>query len=70
MFFHTISAILHLKTPLFVEKSQGRLQTRCLKASTSLNDYLDWPGIAQVFQYRYTDKNPTQQKKHTKSTMG
>ncbi len=33
------------------------LQTRCIKASTSLNAYLDWPGIAQVFQYRYTYKN-------------
>ena len=40
-----------------VEKSHGRLQTRCIKASTSLNDYLDWPGIAQVIQYRYTYKN-------------
>ncbi len=40
-----------------VEKSQGRLQTRCLRASTSLNDYLDWLGVAQVIQYRYTDKN-------------
>lgn len=39
------------------EKSHGRLQTRCLKASTSLNDYLDWPGIAQVIQYRSTYKN-------------
>ena len=39
------------------EKSHGRLQTRCLKASTSLNDYLDWPGIAQVIQYHWTDKN-------------
>ncbi|RKU18717.1 hypothetical protein C6501_02415 [Candidatus Poribacteria bacterium] len=40
-----------------VEKSHGRLETRCLKASTSLNAYLDWPGITQVFQYRWTDKN-------------
>ena len=39
------------------EKSHGRLQTRCLKASTSLNAYLDWPGIAQVIQYHYTYKN-------------
>ena len=30
------------------EKSHGRLETRCVKASTSLNAYLDWPGIAQV----------------------
>ncbi len=40
-----------------VEKSHGRVETRCIKASTSLNAYLDWPGIAQVFQYRYTYKN-------------
>ncbi len=31
-----------------VKKAHGRLETRCLKASTSLNAYLDWPGIAQV----------------------
>ncbi len=40
-----------------VEKSHGRLETRCIKASTSLNEYLDWPGIAQVIQYHYTYKN-------------
>ena len=39
-----------------VEKSHGRVETRCAKASTSLNDYLDWPGIAQVIQYHYTGK--------------
>ena len=39
------------------EKSHGRLETRCLKASTSLNEYLDWPGIEQVFQYHYSRKN-------------
>ena len=38
------------------EKSHGRLQTRCLRASTSLNEHLDWLGIAQVIQYRWTDK--------------
>ena len=51
------------------EKSHGRLETRGLKASTSLNAYLDWPGIAQVIQYRYSDKNLNTGKKHTKSTM-
>ena len=50
-----------LKAPIFVhetvEKSHGRLETRSIKASTSLNAYLDWPGVAQVFQYRCTFKN-------------
>ncbi len=51
-----------LREPIYiertVEKSHGRLETRCIKASTSLKVlYLEWPGIAQVFQCHYTDKN-------------
>ena len=50
-----------LKEPIHIhettEKSHGRLQTRCLKASTSLNEYLDWQGLAQVIQYRWTYRN-------------
>ena len=52
------------------EKSHGRLQTRCIKASTSLNKYLDWPGIEQVIQYRYTDKNPNTGEETTKVYYG
>ena len=50
-----------LGTPIYhhetLDKSHGRLETRCLKASTSLNEYLDWPGIEQVIQFRSTRKN-------------
>ena len=53
-----------------VEKSHGRLQTRCLKASTSLNEYLDWPGLAQVIQYRYTYKNPNREEETQKISYG
>jgi predicted transposase YbfD/YdcC len=28
----------------------GRIETRRLQATTALNDYLDWPGVQQVFQ--------------------
>ena len=52
------------------EKSQGRLQTRCIKASTSLNEHLDWPGIEQVIQYRYTYKNPNTGEETTKVHYG
>ena len=39
-------------------KEHGRLETRCLKASTALNAYLaDWPGLAQVIEYRQVRKN-------------
>ncbi len=51
------------------EKSHGRVETRCIKASTSLNTYLDWPGIAQVIQYRYIHKNPNTGKEKLKSAM-
>lgn len=30
------------------EKNHGRLETRTLRASTTLNAYLDWPGLGQV----------------------
>jgi hypothetical protein len=40
------------------DKEHGRLETRCLKASTALNVYLaDWPGLAQVIEYRQVRKN-------------
>ena len=48
-----------------VEKAHGRLETRCLKASTSLNEYLDCPGVSQVFQYSYSYKDlNTGEEKH------
>ncbi len=52
------------------EKSHGRVETRCIKASTSLNAYLDWPGIAQVIQYRYIHKNPNTAKEKTNVRCG
>jgi len=32
------------------EKAHGRLETRTLSTSSALNDYLDWPGLQQVFR--------------------
>ena len=52
------------------EKSHGRLETRCLKASSSLNEYLDWPGTEQVIQYRYIRKNPNTGEETTKVNYG
>ena len=52
------------------EKSHGRIETRCLKASTSLNEYLDWPGIEQVIQYRYICENPNTGEETTKVHYG
>ena len=52
------------------EKSHGRIETRCIKASTSLNAYLDWPGIEQVIQYRYIRENPNTAEETTKVNYG
>ena len=52
------------------DKSHGRIETRCLKTSTSLNAYLDWPGIEQVIQYHYTYKNPNTGVETTKVHYG
>lgn len=33
-----------------MEKAHGRIEVRRLEATTSLNKYLDWPGVGQVFR--------------------
>jgi len=37
-----------------VDKGHGRLEVRRVVASTALNDYLDWPGLAQVLMIERT----------------
>ena len=37
-------------TATTIDKGHGRRERRTLKATTALNDYLDWPGVAQVGQ--------------------
>lgn len=33
-----------------MEKEHGRIEARRLEATASLNAYLDWPGVGQVFR--------------------
>lgn len=42
-----------LDTYQTVDKSHGRIETRRLTASTALNDYIQWPGVEQVFEFSY-----------------
>ncbi len=35
-----------------VDSGHGRIELRRLESSTLLNDYVDWPGVAQVFQVK------------------
>jgi predicted transposase YbfD/YdcC len=37
-----------------VSKGHGRIETRTLLVSTELNDYLNWPGVQQVFRLERT----------------
>jgi predicted transposase YbfD/YdcC len=39
-----------MDTATTIDKGHGRLERRTLKATTALNEYLDWPGVAQVGQ--------------------
>ncbi len=39
-----------MSTATTLDKGHGRLERRTLKATTVLNEYLDWPGVAQVGQ--------------------
>jgi len=40
----------HCQQAQTVNKGHGRIEKRVLLTSTLLNDYLDWPGVAQVFR--------------------
>ena len=42
----------HTDTFSCVEKAHGYVTTRTLTTSTSLNEYLPWPGLQQVYEYR------------------
>ena len=42
-----------LDTYQTVDKGHARIETRTLTASTALNDYVQWPGVEQVFAYSY-----------------
>ena len=46
-----ISPFKHAKS---VDKGHGRVETREIWLSDALNDYLDWPGVAQVFCLKRT----------------
>jgi predicted transposase YbfD/YdcC len=39
-----------MDTATTLDKGHGRRERRTLRATTALNEYLDWPGVAQVGQ--------------------
>ena len=58
-----------------IGKRHGRLERRTLRASTDLNDYLDWPGAQQVFSVerhveRIKDGRVTRQLSYGVTSLG
>ena len=62
--FETLHQETHTHTDTFacVEKAHGYITTRTLTTSTSLNEHLTWPGLAQVYEYRSERKHRRTQK--------
>ena len=52
----------HIDTDETIEKGHGWIEMRTLTASTALTDYLKWPGLAQVYQYRTERTHPNRKK--------
>jgi len=42
------AAFWQFQTHVTTDKAHGRLERRTLQSTTALNDYLEWPGVAQV----------------------
>ncbi len=41
---------LEQQTASTANKGHGRIEQRTLTSTTALNEYLDWPGVQQVFR--------------------
>ena len=62
----------HLPNPVaeVIEKQHGRLTHWRIETTTALNDYLDWPGLAQTFKLTRTVTFPKTGETHTSIQYG
>lgn len=44
------AAFWHFQTHITTDKAHGRLERRTLQSTPALNDYLEWPGVAQILR--------------------
>jgi Transposase DDE domain len=56
-----------MDTVTTLDKGHGRRERRTLKATTALNEYLDWPGVAQVGQVESEVVNDGKSTQETRS---
>ncbi len=60
--FSEVPFLPDFETATQTNKGHGRIEVRCITTSCLLNDYLDWPGLAQVFKLeRRTTRTSTGQ---------
>lgn len=52
------------------DKGHGRIEVRTLTTSSLLQDYLDWPGVAQVFKLERRVSDADNQHPHTELVYG
>jgi predicted transposase YbfD/YdcC len=55
---------MHCHQAQTVNKGHGRIEKRVLLTSTLLNDYLDWPAVAQVYRLETTIQFPNGKRTH------
>ena len=60
----------HCQRIVRVHKGHGRIEKRTLLVSTELNDYLDWPAVAQVFRLEREVWHPKDQGRRREVVYG
>ena len=61
------------RTAIACDKGHGRIERRTLTSTTALNDYVDWPGLAQCFKLvreRTVQGRTTRQTSYGITSMG
>lgn len=61
---------MDFRTATTTDKNHGRLEERTLTLSSMLNDYLDWPGLSQVFKIERRFTNTRTGKVHQETNYG
>jgi predicted transposase YbfD/YdcC len=61
---------MDFRTAKTTDKSRGRIEERTITVSNLLNDYLDWPYLAQVFKLERRITYPTSGKVHVEIQYG
>ena len=62
--------VLDFQTAKTIDKDHGRLEERTITVSAMLNNYLDWPGVQQVFKMERRFTHSSTGKIHPETQYG